>query len=1191
MRLSKIKLAGFKSFVDPTTINLMSNLTAVVGPNGCGKSNVIDAVRWVMGESSAKHLRGGALTDVIFSGSSARKPVGLATVELLFENAEGKLGGEYSNYAEIAIKRQVTREGESTYFMNGQKCRRKDITDIFLGTGLGPRSYAIIEQGMISRVIDAKPEELRVFIEEAAGISKYKERRRETENRIKHTHENLARLNDLRDELANQIRHLERQSQAAERYRELKTQEQERSAQLAALTWKKLDETIQRIEVQIRETLTELEKEQANLQQQKTEQEKQRIERNDINENLNDVQKRYYSLGGEIAKIEQALQHQQERENQLKADKSEAESTLTKIQSQLALDEENNQTRLQQIADLQPQFDEIVKEAELTLKHQHDAEATLENWREKVSAVQEASQIPSRIAEAEKAKIAQLERQIHQTNERQARLEAELTHIPLLVETPELAALDEKIDLFSDELQKSVEQLEIGALHKDEILARLNLLKPQIKECQNTLNETKGQAAALNALQEVAFGKNDEAKSAWLAEQHLDDQPYLAEKITVSQGFENAVEMVLEGFLNGLTVADHQMATVTSQLTAATGGMSFVEWQNHPSEKNETSANALVNYVKGSEFLPESLFQLLANVQVCQTLNEAEALLATLPLHQSVITPEGYWLGHGWVTVKDPNQASELGILYREEKLKQVEVQIDLNQKTLDELQQQFEDSEVALKQLDAAKEDQQHQKNKLQQELMALQSERRIKHNRIEQNQKRHQQVQQELAECQSLVQSAQQEVNVARSQLAEAIEQMAQLNSELQALNEHKGALQEAVVNSKIKAKENQTQKHQIELTIQNYHAKIEALTHHIQRGKDQIISAEEKLSHINASLKKNDEPLLALKLELEMNLEKRLVVEDELNQVRDDCAMIDNTLRTIEGQMTQHENKLTSLRDVLEKFKMEWQACSVRRENALEKLKNTTFVLEALLANLPLDANETAWQQELNDIQQKIQRLGAINLAAIDEFNAATERKQYLDSQLNDLTEALTTLESAIKKIDRESRAKFKETFDKINAGFMQRFPQLFGGGQATLSMLGEDLLDTGVGIIARPPGKKNSSIQLLSGGEKALTAVALVFSIFELNPAPFCLLDEVDAPLDDNNVGRFCDLVKEMAKKVQFVFVSHNKLAIEMAAQLLGVTMREPGVSRLVTVDMEEAKSMAESSEEREEWEERESVHAN
>lgn len=1172
MRLSKIKIAGFKSFVDPTTIQFTGNLSAVVGPNGCGKSNVIDAVRWVMGESNAKYLRGGALTDVIFSGSSGRKPVGQATVELIFDNKEGKLGGEYAAYAEIAIKRQVTRDGQSNYFLNGQRCRRKDITDIFLGTGLGPRSYAIIEQGMISRVIEAKPDDLRIFVEEAAGISKYKERRRETENRISHTNDNLARLNDLRDELGKQLRHLERQAEAAQKYQTFKTEEKRLGSQLAAMTWHRMDEEIKGYETLIRETLVAMEAEQAALQHLKTEYEKQRIDHAEITDALNEVQKRYYSIGGDIAKIEQILQHHHERRQQFTADKIEAEQQLLTTQTQLAHDQENIRDLQERLDDALPEYEEVQEQAAVRQEMQEQAELSLEAWRDRVAELQQASQGPVKTADSEKTKIAQFERQIQHTQERQTRLEAQLQPLSCEQDMQDIIVLDEKIEIGQQQHDSLIESLEEQALQKEHHQANLSALRQQVKTLSQTLNGAQGQLSALQTLQAASLGENETTRKAWLHEQGIDEPKYLAQLVNVKAGWEIAVETVLEGFLDAIGL-DGKLVDIDNLSTLEGAGITLVEWQGTNRQSLPDIENRLVHLVQNSEHLPSCLYYALYQVHVSGSTKEAKSLLANLQNNESVITPEGCWFGQGWVKVRSEQSQSNAGVLQRAEKIKSLNQDVEIMQQQLESLQQDIDTAEEAIRTFEATKDSLQQQKNALQQELSTLQSDKRIKQNRIEQNQKRYGQIQQELTECKEFIQTSQQDVNASRAKLQEALEAMSQFTDEQEKLSSQKDALQEAVMQTKAAAKEATERGHQLAITVQTFKTQIESLTLNIGRFEQQIDNAKHKVEHIVELLEKNEEPIGQYKDDLESFLEKRLVVEDELSQTRDQAAEFDQRMRTIEQGQTAHENKINKMREHLESTKMAWQALSVRRENTLEKLKNVEQSIEEILASIPPEANEADWTAELASVEQRIARLGAINLAAIEEFQAALARKEYLDAQVNDLNEALATLDSAIKKIDKETRAKFQETFDKINGTFMQRFPRLFGGGEASLVMTGEDLLDTGITVTARPPGKKNVNITQLSGGEKALTAVALVFSIFELNPAPFCMLDEVDAPLDDTNVGRFCNLVKEMSSSVQFVYISHNKLAIEMAEQLQGVTMREPGVSRLVTVDIEEAKSMA------------------
>ncbi len=1174
MRLQKIKLAGFKSFVDPMVLDLKSNLVGVVGPNGCGKSNVIDAVRWVMGESSAKNLRGGSATDVIFSGSSTRKPVGQAMVELLFENTDGKLGGEYASYSEIAIKRQVTRDGQSNYFLNGQRCRRKDITDIFLGTGLGPRSYSIIEQGMISRVIDAKPEDLRIFLEEAAGISKYKERRRETENRIRHTQDNLDRLNDLKNELEKQLQHLQRQSQTAQRYKTLQEEQQTLSAQLTALSWNRIDQQIKEYEARVREAAVFLEEQLADFQHLKTQQEKQRLEQTRAHDNLNEVQKAYYSEGAEISKLEQAISHHQERHEQLLTDKAQATETLVTSERLL---EESSATLLElqiHLEEIEPQFEELAERLVQAQDIQQEAEFALEEWRESATLLQEKAVLPTKQAEAEKAKITQLERQIQQISDRQNRLQAKKAELQSS-DMSSLAVFEEKIAIHEQQFDFVADKLTALHQEKETVTQSISTLRPAIKVQQQKVNEIQNQQAALKALQQAALGKDEKAKQQWLLAQGLADKSFLVENITVEKGWENAVETVLGEFIDALTVEQGELSAIREQLPSLQGiGLSVIAQKEGAQSERRDDDNSprLVNHIQGANLLPQDIFNLLAKVKACQTLSDAMLFLPTLKEGESVITSEGWWLSQSWLKIKAKTKNQEDGILAREEKLKALLNQLEIEIEKLDQLQTELESEESRLNSFNSEKENLQQEKNKIQQELSSLQSELKINKNRLEQNQHAYEQVQQELIESEQYLSEMQKEINAARLSLQQALEDMASFMQQQESMAARKNNLQEEVATARNKARESKETLHAIELKMQTFKTQSIALTENVDRFKQQIENAASRVKQIEESLVKNNDPVMDLKEVLTEKISGRITTENALNEARDLVAEIENNLRQIELQLSEHEKKISNYREQLEQNKLQLQALSVHRENALEKLNKTQFSIEQLLETLPLEASEEKWQADLESIENKIQKLGAINLAAIEEFDAAKQRFEYLESQINDLTEALTTLEDAIKKIDKETRNKFKETFDKVNDEFMRLFPCLFGGGQASLSMTGEDLLDTGITLMARPPGKKNSTIMQLSGGEKALTAVALVFAIFQLNPAPFCMLDEVDAPLDDTNVGRFCNLVREMSKSVQFIYVSHNKVTIEMAEQLQGVTMREPGVSRLVTVDLTAAQSL-------------------
>lgn len=1174
MRLKTIKLVGFKSFVDPTVLHLSGNLSAVVGPNGCGKSNVIDAVRWVMGESSAKNLRGGALVDVIFSGSTSRKPIGQASVELLFDNAEGRLGGQYASYSEIAIKRLVTRDGQSKYFLNGQSCRRRDIKDIFLGTGLGPRSYAIIEQGMISRVIDAKPDDLRIFLEEAAGISKYKERRRETENRIKHTNDNLDRLNDIRNELEKQMRHLERQSEAAQRYNTYKADIDTKNLQLAAMSYERLDAEIKTIEQQILTQSVTMESHLATVQSVKTSQEKVQVSQQQAHQHLNDVQKDYYGLGAEISKIEQSLQHHTERKAQWAEDKNEALQALEIAKQQHTAD----QTRAQEIASL---LDTLRPEAQIALEHvlatttaESDAETALETWRESHDAMQKEALEPAQQASSEKSNVAQLERQIQRTQERHEKLMSQKAALTIPDES-DIEALAEQIDVTETDIETAQEQLNTARANSEELRSAIQSLRPEIAHIQEQLHTTQGEVAAEKAIQANALGKNSSVRQAWLEAQELDTANYIAEKLQVASGWEGAVETVLGDALNALGISADKLTTASQQMgTLAGEGIHLMAWESNPAQKSHDPSR-LTTHLIGAECLPSALYSALHKVHVANTVDEALALLPSLSADESVVTPEGFWFNQAWSKIKASGEDSQESVLKREETIKQLKETLELHNEVLTEKQDRLADLESQLSDMNAEKERCQQLHHELKQTLTQCISEKNIKSNQFMQQTAQQDQIKQDLKECEQALQQTQTEVQESRKNLAELLDHMSRCHEAMTELQAQKTGLQEGLQSARSKAREARDSQHAIAMNVQTQQTQLDALVSNQSRMADQMTHYTHKIEQLTAHLAQADEPVEELKITLEATLEKRLQSEDRLNEARDTVAELDNELRELSAQLNTATQAVEELRTKSEQFKLDCQSLIVRRETVTERLAESAEPVENILKAIPEEANEASWQAAIETLSEKMQRLGAINLAAIEEFDAAKERKVYLEAQLEDLVEALTTLENAIKTIDKETRAKFEETFQTVNGHFKVLFPQLFGGGQAELELIGDDLLSTGVGIMARPPGKKNTSIQLLSGGEKALTAIALVFSIFQLNPAPFCLLDEVDAPLDDTNVGRFCRLVQEMAKSVQFIFISHNKVAIEMAEQLHGVTMREPGVSRLVTVDIEEAKSLAQA----------------
>ncbi|WJD61150.1 chromosome segregation protein SMC [Pseudomonas kurunegalensis] len=1162
MRLKCIRLAGFKSFVDPTTVNFPSNMAAVVGPNGCGKSNIIDAVRWVMGESSAKNLRGESMTDVIFNGSSGRKPVSQASIELVFDNSETTLVGEYAAYAEISIRRKVTRDGQNSYYLNSTKCRRRDITDIFLGTGLGPRSYSIIEQGMISKLIEAKPEELRNFIEEAAGISKYKERRRETENRIRRTQENLARLTDLREELERQLERLHRQAQAAEKYREYKAQERQMKARLSALRWRDLDERVRQRESVIGDQDVSHEALVAEQRNADASIERLRDGHHELSERFNQVQGRFYSVAGDIARVEQSIQHGQQRLRQLQDDFKEAERTRLETESHLGHDRTLLATLGEELAMLEP-------EQELTLAAAEEAAATLEEaelgmhgWQEQWDSFNSRSAEPRRQAEVQQARLQQLEASLERLGERQRKLGEEREQ---LGSDPQDAAMLE----LAEQLASSEMLLEELQLSEEQVVERLEGVREQLhqatqaqQQAQGDLQRLGGRLASLEALQQAALEPGAGAAD-WLQSQSLEQQPRLAEGLRVEPGWELAVETVLGADLQAVLVDDF-------------GKLDFAGLEQGElrlllaSADNVSLPGSLLEKVEG----PIDLAPWLGQVRPVENLTEALARRAALAEGQSLVSRDGYWVGRHFLRVRRGGEA-EGGVLARGQEIERLGQEQLEQAAALEQLEQQLQT--LREQQLDLEEQREQlrrrsQEENRLHGELNASLSASRA---RAEQVELRRRRLQEELAELEEQRALEHEQLGESRLLLQEALELMAQDTEQREQLMARRDTLRESLDRVRQEARQHKDHAHQLAVRLGSLRAQHDSTRQALERLEQQAARLTERQEQLSLNLEEGEAPQEELRLKLEELLERRMSVDEEMRKARLHMDEADRELRDAEKRRTQAEQQALVLRGQLEQLRLECQGLDVRRKTLQEQLLADGYDLQGVLATLEAEASEQGTEQELEQLEARIQRLGAINLAAIEEYEQQSERKRYLDAQDADLVEALETLENVIRKIDKETRNRFKDTFDQINAGLQALFPKVFGGGSAYLELTGEDLLDTGVTIMARPPGKKNSTIHLLSGGEKALTALALVFAIFKLNPAPFCMLDEVDAPLDDANVGRYARLVKEMSESVQFIYITHNKIAMEMADQLMGVTMHEPGCSRLVAVDVEAAMAMVDA----------------
>lgn len=1178
MRLKSIKLAGFKSFVDPTTVNLPSNLCAVVGPNGCGKSNIIDAVRWVMGESSAKNLRGESMTDVIFNGSGGRKPVGQASIELIFDNSDNRIQGEYARFAEISIKRKVTRDGQNIYMLNGAKCRRRDITDIFLGTGLGPRSYSIIEQGMVSRLIESKPEELRIFIEEAAGISKYKERRRDTENRIRRTRENLERLTDIREELGRQLQHLHRQAQAAEKYKEYKAQERDLNAQFNALKWKALNDEVESKQAVINELEIKLEAVIADQRSLDAQHEELLIRQTDLNDTLSEVQGRYYSIGGDIARIEQTIEFQKERMQQLRQELEDHRRNFKQTQADMDMDVEKL-AQLQEEQDmLAPDLEMAEHTAEESAIQQEEAEERMQQWQHDWDEFSKRSEEPRQIAEVEQSRIQQLERIVERGVERRSRLKEERE---ALGENPEQAAIEElgmQITQAEEALELQQDQNHSLAEQIDEERQRGQQLSQDLDQARSELQRSKGQYASLEALQQAALGQKNDKLNKWLSDNALSDKPRLGEQIRVDSGWEGAVEAVLGDTLQAVCVPGLDSVAAALEVLPE-GVVSLIDSDsNSGPDSDASSGSSSISNFSSLRPLTDKIQSsldvsaLLQGIYIAETLAQALQQRAQLPADASIVTQQGIWLGRNWIRVRKAVDASE-GLLARKSEMAQLSEAMETLQYQVDDMVEAQQGSRDRLQDLEQQRESVQRQIAQSNREHSELKSQLSAKISQEEQANQRRQRLDQDLHELQKQLEVEQENITESRERLQNALDAMEQDTGRRETLLQQRDEFRNTLDQVRQKARHDKDQLHQFSMRDQLLQSQIKSLKDTMDRMGSQVQRARERIESIEQQLNQSDQPMDDKRLELETLLQQRVEVEEQMNKAKAAADENEHQLRGLEQKRAGFERDAGAVRERLMEHRLKTEGDLVKRQALVEQLQEARYDLDTVLANLPEELTAQSCEDELETLNTRIQRLGAINLAAIEEYEQQSERKVYLDAQDEDLQKALVTLENAIRKIDRETRTRFKETFDKINAGLQELFPKVFGGGHAYLDMTGEDLLDTGVAIMARPPGKRNSTIHLLSGGEKAMTAIALVFSIFRLNPSPFCMLDEVDAPLDDANVGRYSRLVKEMSDTVQFVFITHNKLTMEIANQLLGVTMHEPGVSRMVAVDIDEAAELA------------------
>ena len=1165
MRLKKLKVSGFKSFVDPTDIRLPGNLVGVVGPNGCGKSNVIDACRWVMGEASAKMLRGDSMADVIFNGSASRKAVSKSSVELVFDNNDGKAGGNYGQFAEISVQRTLTRDGQSTYFINGIKVRRKDVLDLFRGTGLGPRSYSIIEQGMVSRIVEARPDELRAFVEEAAGTSRYKDRRRETESRINHTRENLERVQDISNELDKQLRRLQRQSSAARRYKVLKQEQRQVNGQLQVLKVQSLEQQL--VEQDRITAQSENDLEQAISAQRATEAEleKMRKHQSERQESNNQVQQNFVSIGAEIHNIEQRIEHlvetrqrQGEEIERLEANRSERMQELESDNSRISQFE-------QDIAALKPELGELQQSLEGAEEERVEAESHLASWQQNWEAFNRESEAPVRQKEVQQSRINQLGQHLQRAEDRKQRLESELASSQEHITDSDIEGLCKQVG----DHDAVVEQREQRFAETEQRIRQLreNLVakRDEFAELRAIQQEASSRLRSLKEIQAAALGGDDGALNQWLDQRNIDSNARLAKKIIVHDGWQRAADRVINGFTGAVCVEDEVVPNVTSRPDS---GVALLTRRRTKSLPAHADYPRLIDKVSAEDI---DLQPIMADVYIADDLQQALAMQSDLFGRDSAVTRDGTLVGANWISFATESQAGT-GVLVREQEIK------DLEQKMAS-----MEPDEARLEQeigsMQGRRGDLENNLQKLRVELNQLRAEKTSLHNRLGREEARVVEVEQrsrqlttELAEMAQLIATDHTEIAIANSLLEEAASHSGTLEGRKQELLAERDRLHQDIDQRRAIVIEIRDRRHQKQLQVQRLESALESVREHLKRIQQQLDASIHRLNEISGVIRESEGPVQELRDQLAQMVEKRVEAEKGFAAAREEMSEIERQLEQLSKNHYQNGQVVNQSREQLEQKRLQKQEVLVRKQSQDELIVEQNFDREQLLAEMPEEANAEQWQQNLMHIEARIERIGPVNLVAIEEFEEESARKEYLDKQHADLTEALETLESVIRKIDRETRTRFRQTFDKLNAGFNEFFPQLFGGGKAELLLTSDDLLTAGIAVMARPPGKRNSTIHLLSGGEKALTAVALLFSLFKLNPAPFCMLDEVDAPLDDANVDRYCNTLKKLSEVSQIVIITHNKITMEATDLLVGVTMAEPGVSRLVSVDISEAVEM-------------------
>ena len=1163
MKIKKIQLNGFKSFPDQTGIEVQGRMTGIVGPNGCGKSNIVDAVRWVMGESS-RHIRASSLEDVIFSGTNTRKPLGQASVELLFDNSDGKIGGPYAQYQELSLRRIVSRDRESKYYLNGSRCRRKDITDIFFGTGLGGNSYAIIEQGMIARIVEAKPEEMRAYIEEAAGVSKYKERRRDTENRMRRTQDNLDRVADVREELEKQMRKLKRQAGEARRYKKLRQEKDCVEAELLLLNLRTHEAEERRCEKVLSGLRVDIEQAQATLHAAETELEHHRTELDEVNDELNLAKENAYRLDAKLAGLEREISDRETRISQLEQEKHETIALLDEAGKEIKTEESKRDDfarRGQEIKahkeELTTQFAECRRQTETIEKETNKLQSLRDQHHSETRESSETLKVERTRAEFYEKALAELDQSRRE-------ITAQQEAIDLASIESERAENRSRLEQCRKEIERGEQTVTQAGEAVRSLRNEIHKLGEKLNEEQALIQEMQGRLSSLKVLQDADLGHDVESFGAWLEQSGLSQPELVAENVTVAEGWENAAEIVLGTFLEAVKVASiDEHADRIEQFKQGT--LVLLESDEAGADSNRPT---LADKLTGSAGLHKLLSQVLLVDNLAQALSQRSAL----EHGQSLITPDGIWVGKNWLKLHHYGSGAE-GVLIRKHKIESLRAQIDEAVQSTQAVRQAMEQARANLLQQEDLRDKEQERQTIRSQETAALESN--LKH--YEQQIARHKARMAELDQMQQDVQMRRQQLvdehQQSKQEQDKALEAVKELGERHGDLEKNLARLKAVFSEKKRETARLQEAIHKAEVEEESVRVGRESSIKQIDHLKRREQELKQRATSSDTSLNELKAPLTENKNHHEKLISERFTAKQKHERVSSRIASMQKTFGELDDKRNNAQERLDSLRETHETAHADVQVSVARGNDVREALAKLDREPKAIEAELDEQAKVETHEEKLQEIRKKIERLGSINLVAIEEFNEISSRKEFIDAQHTDLVSALETLRSAIKKIDRETRGRFKQTFDMINENLKSIFPTLFGGGEAYLEMTEQDLLTTGITVMVKPPGKRLSSIHLMSGGEKALAAAAVVFAIFELKPAPFCILDEVDAPLDERNIERFCEMIRGMSERVQYIMITHNKISMEYMDRLIGITMQELGVSRPVSVDMEEAVKMA------------------